>query len=284
MSRIVDNLTGDPVRFQTRRRYCPAGRVWRSHLNTEPFWVVASLVLGPAVGSFIGLLSLRLPADRPVVVSRSACAGCDRPLAVVDLVPILSFALLRARCRTCGAAIPWRYVLLETACLAVGVWAAWAIGGPQSFIGALLGWWLLLLAVIDAEHFWLPDRLTLPLAAFGLAAAYAVDASTWLDHLIGAAAGFLFCVLLAEAYRRLRGREGLGGGDARLLAAAGAWVGWAGLPSVLLWASLSGLAAVAGARLFGRRIAADDQVPFGVFLAIGIWLTWLYGPLGLGGR
>jgi len=100
--------------------------------------------------------------------------------------------------------------------------------------------------------------------------------------LIGAAAGFGVLWLLALIYKRLRGRDGLGGGDPFLLGAIGAWVGWMGLPSVLLWASLSGLSVVAAKVVLRRPVAGTDRLPFGVFLAIGAWLTWLYGPLGLG--
>ncbi|MNT74661.1 Type 4 prepilin-like proteins leader peptide-processing enzyme [compost metagenome] len=87
--------------------------------------------------------------------------------------------------------------------------------------------------------------------------------------------------MLAWAYRRVRGREGLGVGDPLLLGAGGAWVGWIGLPSVLLWASLAGLSVAAGALAVRRRLSGSDRLPFGAFLAVGLWLTWLYGPLGL---
>jgi leader peptidase (prepilin peptidase)/N-methyltransferase len=146
---------------------------------------------------------------------------------------------------------------------------------------ALLGWQLLLIAVVDAEHQWLPDCLTLPLLATGLAAASFLPLPTLRDSLIGAAAGFASLWILSRAYRRLRGREGLGGGDPYLLAAIGAWTGWIALPGVLVWASTAGLSLVAARRLTGRTVSASDRLPFGVFLAIGAWLTWLLGPIGL---
>lgn len=237
-------------------------------------------MLGPVAGSFLGLLSLRLPIDRPVVLGRSECAGCGRPLGPADLVPLLSFAALRGRCRRCGTPIPWRYLLLELGCLFIGLWGAWVVPGPFGLVSAALGWWLLLIAVVDAEHFWLPDRLTLPLAALGLLAAGLAGGDALRDRAIGAVVGFAALAGLAWVYRRVRGREGLGGGDARLLAAAGAWVGWAGLPSVLLWACAAGLSVLAARLAAGRRLKGDDALPFGTFLAVGIWLVWLYGPLG----
>lgn len=235
---------------------------------------------GLLVGSFIGLLTLRLPADRPVLVGRSKCDGCGRKLGPADLVPLASWLALRGRCRTCRAAIPRRYPLLEAGCALVGLWAALVDPGPAVFASAVLGWWLLLLAVLDGESFWLPRRLTVPLLLTGLAAAAWLRPESLADRAIGAAVGWAALTLIGALYERVRRREGLGGGDPPFLAAIGAWVGWAGLPSVLLIAAAAGLA---WAVVAGRgRPRADLKLPFGVFLAIGAWLVWLYGPIGLG--
>ncbi len=175
-----------------------------------------------------------------------------------------------------------RQALMALAAAGIGVWAALAQPSPlAAVLTALLGWQLLLIAAIDAEHFCLPDQLTLPLLATGGLAAVLLDQTAPLDALIGAAAGFSALWLLAFVYRRLRGREGLGDGDPFLLAAGGAWVGWMGLPSVLLWASAAGLSLVGARLLVGNRVTATDRLPFGPCLAAGIWLTWMLGPLGL---
>lgn len=248
--------------------------------SLEYSWI--ALGLGVIIASFIGLVSLRWPQERAIVIARSACEGCGRTLGALELIPILSFLVLRGRCRTCAAPIARRYLALELACPALALWAASAREGPEILIGAALAWTLLLLALLDGEHFWLPDQLTLPLAGAGLAvAAFSRSEPTAFDAVLGAGVGFGFFWGLAWLYERVRGREGLGGGDARLLAAAGAWVGWIGLPSVLLWASLAGLSLVFARRLLGQPIRADDRIPFGIFLALGLWLTWLYGPLGI---
>ena len=177
---------------------------------------------------------------------------------------------------------PRRYALMAPAAAAIGVWAALAQPAPlAAALTALLGWQLLLIAVIDAEHFRLPDQLTLPLLATGGLTAVLLDHTAPLDAVIGAAVGFGGLWLLAFAYRRLRGREGLGDGDPILLAAGGAWVGWIGLPSVLLWASAAGLSFVAARLLVGGKVTGEDRLPFGPCLAVGIWLTWMLGPLGL---
>ena len=174
-----------------------------------------------------------------------------------------------------------RYALMTPTAAAIGVWAALAQPTPlAAALTALLGWQLLLIAVIDAEHFRLPDQLTLPLLATGGLAAVVLDQTAPLDAVIGTVVGFTGLWGLAFAYRRLRGREGLGDGDPILLAAGGAWVGWIGLPSVLLWASAAGLSFVAAKLLVGRPMSATDRLPFGPCLAAGIWLTWMLGPLG----
>lgn len=243
-------------------------------------WALLTVALGPVAGSFIAAASIRMPAGRPIAWDRSACDHCHRVLAPAELAPLASYVMLRGRCRSCRGPIAPRHALLEAAGLALGVWAAAAAPGPTALVGAFLAWQLLLLAVLDAEHFWLPRPLTLTLIASGLAAAAVHGADRLLSSAIGAAAGYAALRLVGAAYRRLRGREGLGGGDAYLLAGAGAWLGWAALPSVLVWASLAGIAAMLGLRLAGREVTSGTAAPFGLFLAPAIWIVWLYGPIG----
>lgn len=238
--------------------------------------------LGLIAGSFIGLVSLRLPQDRGVIFGRSRCGGCDRVLPPQRLVPVASYIFAKARCRDCGSAIPLRYPLIELACAGVGVWAGLSQPDlPLAALTALLGWQLILIGVVDAEHFWLPDALTLPLLASGLVAAAVLPTGGLLHSTIGAVVGFVGLWSLAFAYSHLRKRDGLGGGDPIFLAAGGAWVAWIGLPSVLLWASIAALSLIAGRLVLGRKVSGQDRLPFGPFLALGIWLTWLFGPLGL---
>lgn len=243
-------------------------------------WRLAAVLLGPIAGSFIGLLSLRLPAGRTVLWGRSRCGGCERTLGIVDHVPIASFLAMGGRCRTCRAPIPPRYLLLELAALSIGIMAAFVDAGPLALAGAIFGWGLMASAVIDGEHFLLPDQITLPLGVLGLVAAFLVPELDVGSALGGAAVGFIGLYLLAYLFRRIRGVEGLGGGDPRLFGAIGAWVGWQGLPSVLVSSCLAGLAVVVGAILTGRGWTAERRLPFGVFLALGAWIVWLVGPIG----
>jgi leader peptidase (prepilin peptidase)/N-methyltransferase len=180
------------------------------------------------------------------------------------------------------AATSTRDVALSLLGGGLGVWAA--LASPTllfAAVSAVLAWQLLMLAVVDGEKFWLPDVLTWPLVVTGLLAAWWLEPDSLLARAIGAAAGFVLLWGLGWLYRRLRGREGLGGGDPFLMAGAGAWVGWPGLASVMLWAGVAGLSLVIARRVTGKAVSGQDALPFGVFLAIGIWLTWLYGPLGM---
>ncbi len=246
--------------------------------------VIAILMglLGAVVGSFLAAVTVRLPREEGVVFGRSRCMSCERTLAPAHLVPVLSWLWLKGKCGWCRAAISPRYILIELAASAIGVWAALA-GGDWVFVAAtaLLGWQLLLIAIIDADNFWLPDILTWPLAVTGLIAAAALGQAIPWAQIIGAVAGFGSLWLLAWTYKRLRGRDGLGGGDPFLFGAGGAWVGWMGLPSVLLWACAAGFAIVAVRLIVRRAVSGSDRLPFGTLLAVGIWLTWLYGPIGV---
>lgn len=251
------------------------------------------IVLAPFVGSFLGVVIERLPDGEPLVARRSRCAHCGATLAVRDLVPLASWLATRGRCRRCGAWLGWFYPAVELAALAIAVVALWLDGGLDfgldpglgggldAWLDALLGWWLLALGWIDWRRFVLPDTLTLPLAAFGLAAAWAWAPGELADRAAGAACGFLALWGAARLYRRLRGRDGLGLGDAKLFAAAGAWVGASGLPSVLAGAALAALAAAAALRSAGRPLERHAMLPFGPFLAAATWLVWLLGPFTL---
>jgi leader peptidase (prepilin peptidase) / N-methyltransferase len=240
-----------------------------------------AVLAAPLVGSFLGVLVTRLPLREPVLWARSACQACGCRLAPRDLVPLVSWALLRGKCRSCGAKIGLFYPAIELAAIAVALWAAAVADGPLLlWATCALGWGLLALFVIDLRHHLLPDALTAPLAALGLLVTGLIDRAAVLSHLLGVVLGYGAFVSIAWAYRRMRGRDGLGRGDAKLLGAAGAWTSWAGLPSVVLIAAAVGLAVALATRARGGRLAADTRIAFGPGLCVGIWLVWLYGPLG----
>jgi len=239
------------------------------------------ILFAPVGGSLVGVLVRRLPAHRPVLLARSHCESCGRTLSVPDLVPIASYLVFRGHCRTCRAAIDPFHLAIELAAVTIAVWAAAVESDPsQLWIDCLLGWGLLALAWIDMDHMRLPNALTLPLLAAGLSAQAAFAPDRFVECVLGAVIGYVAFRGIAVVYARLRGRDGLGAGDAKLLAVAGAWVGWAALPSIVFLASLLALGAVAIKLMRDQAIDGAAAIPFGPFLALAFWITYLHGPLG----
>lgn len=231
------------------------------------------LVLGPVIGSFLGVLVRRLPEGRPVVAARSACETCGHVLGPLEMVPLLSFALQRGRCKACGAPISWFHPAIELAALAIAAAALLADGDSgRAWIDSALGWTLLGAAWIDARSHRLPDVFTLPLVLAGLAVTGAEQPDALSTHAAAAALAYLAFVGLNAAYKRLRGRDGLGMGDAKLLAAAGAWLGLAALPNLVTLAALLTIALI-----LARRHRADAPIAFGPALALAFFGLRLLG-------
>ncbi len=231
-------------------------------------WTLVGSGLGAIIGSFIATLVLRWPSGRSVVGGRSQCDGCGRQLRASELIPLLSFVAARGRCRRCKAAIARFHPLVELSAAALGGVALWLVPEWRGIVAALLWWQLLTIALLDARHLWLPDRLTGLLAASGLALGGLLVGTPLIDRANGGAAGFAVLAAIAFCYRRVRGREGLGGGDPKLLGAIGCWLGWGALAPIVLIAALIGL----GVALAGRK-HRFDALPFGTFLAAAtiIW-------------
>ncbi|MEZ5857769.1 MAG: prepilin peptidase [Geminicoccaceae bacterium] len=238
-------------------------------------WALAAALVGLAVGSFLGALASRWPAlDRGFLFGRSRCAACGAGLGWRETLPLWSWVAQRGRCRHCGGAIGWRPLAAELAGAAIAGTAFAALAPAAALLLTGVGWCLLLLALIDAAHGRLPDILTLPLALAGpLVAALAPLPGLVppLEGLLGAGLGFALFWAIGRLYAAWRGQEGLGLGDAKLLAAAGAWLGPPGLAPTILVAAITGLVA---AWLGGRR-RGGDAIAFGPFLALACWLLLL---------
>ncbi len=244
-------------------------------MSEAAFWALILGGLGAIVGSFSAALVLRWPEGRSVMTGRSACDGCGRTLRAHELVPLLSAAVQRGRCRSCGARIdPWHW-RIEAAAVLVGAGAGLIAPRPEAVAGAVFGWLLLALAALDWRAFWLPDRLTALLALGGIAGAAAGLGPVIEDRLIGGVLGFGLLWAIATGYRLIRGRDGMGGGDPKLFGAIGLWLGWRPLPAVLVVAALIGLGIVLVRRLSGKAVARDDALPLGTLMALSAYPAWL---------
>jgi leader peptidase (prepilin peptidase)/N-methyltransferase len=239
------------------------------------------VLCAPFMGSFLGVVVTRDGASRSAMTGRSMCPHCGRVLGWRDLVPVVSWVANRARCAYCKARISSFYPAIELGALAVAAWSL-ALPGALAWAGSIFGWILLALAAIDLRSYRLPHHMTVPLAIAGLVVSGLIAPARILDALLGAALGFALFALVAWAYHRLRGCEGLGEGDAWLLAAIGAWVGWQGIPSVILLACLSGFAWVGVRLALGKAVSGTTPLAFGPHLCLAGWIIWLYGPLQLG--
>ncbi|MBA3895803.1 MAG: prepilin peptidase [Sphingomonadaceae bacterium] len=237
-------------------------------------WALAGGVAGAIAGSFAAALVARWPKGE-TLGGRSKCDACGAQLRWFELVPLVSFAAQHGRCRRCGGAIDAQHFAIEAACALVGAIALFAHPGIEGFLGALCGWMLAALAALDVVHFWLPDRLTAALGLYGVAGVAFRIPPAALDRLIGGAAGFAALAAIAWSYRRLRGRDGLGAGDAKLLGAIGLWLGWRALPFVLVGACALGLAAALAMRLRGETVRADTRLPLGALMAVAAFPVWL---------
>lgn len=240
------------------------------------------VLLAPFIGSFLGVIVTRVESPRAIVFGRSVCACCGTRIAAGDLVPVMSWMLLRGRCRFCTQPIGAFYPLIELGALGVALWSASLFSDGLLWVSCGFGWALLALAATDLKYFLLPDFLTLPLVPAGLLVAWLFNPAALVPNMIGAVLAYGFVVALRYAYWQWRRREGMGLGDAKLLAASGAWLSWNGLPSVILIGALAGLGFALVERTRGGTLSLTNRVPFGTFLCLSTWIVWLYGPLTIG--
>ncbi len=271
------------------------------HLLSNPWlYYTFAAALGLAIGSFMNVVIVRLPAvlmhdwrrqarellDLPaaevpsppgLVVEASHCPQCKTPIKAYDNIPLISYFLLRGRCRACRAPIGRRYPVYEFLTMVVTLAVVAVVPWGYSLAGALLlSWALIALTGIDLDHQMLPDTITLPLLWLGLLLNIGGLYTDLTSAVIGAAAGYLLLWAVFHLFRLLTGKEGMGYGDFKLLAALGAWLGWQMLPLVILLSSLTG--ALAGiALLLAGRMHRDKPMPFGPYLAFAGWIALLFG-------
>jgi len=239
--------------------------------------VVAAFALaGLMIGSFLNVCIHRLPRRESIVWPASHCTSCDRPLEWFENIPVIGWLALRGRCRTCGSRISAMYPLVEVTTGVVFAGGVLVYGlSPLLFVRLAFAFALIVLFVIDLQHRILPNAITLPGIAAGFAASLFLPPG-WLSSLIGILAGGGILFAIAEAYYRLRGIEGLGMGDVKMLAMIGAVLGWPLMLLTLVFASFAGSLVGVGLMASGRG-GMQAALPFGTFLALGALVAAVAG-------
>lgn len=246
---------------------------------TDTLWIVYLTAAGAALGSFLNVCIYRWPAGESVVRPRSRCPGCGEGIPWYDNVPVLSWILLRGRCRRCGAGISVQYPLIEltVALIWLGM-ALWQGPGVEAVRGALLLTILLGIAIIDARHRIIPDQLSLGGAAVGLLLAAWPDDFPFMTALIGAAVAYGFMWLVKLGGEAVFRKPALGVGDIHMMAMVGAFVGLGGALLTILLGSVLGLViGVPVAWFQGKLEARNTYLPLGTFLAMGAAVAYLWG-------
>ncbi|MDO8826473.1 A24 family peptidase [Methylophaga sp.] len=267
--------------------------------TSSTFFIASIFILGLLVGSFLNVVIHRLPLmmqrewaqqcqdligdtspeTEPLTLSkpRSRCPHCGHAITALENIPVISYLVLRGRCKQCQAPISKRYPLIELFTAVLSAIVAWYFGFGAAVCGALLlTWALVALTFIDADHQLLPDSITLPLLWLGLIFNLFEVYTDINSAVIGAIAGYLALWLVYHAFRLVTGKEGMGYGDFKLLAALGAWMGWQALPMIILLSSLVG-AIVGISLILLKQQHRDNPIPFGPYLAAAGWLALVCG-------
>ena len=249
--------------------------------------LIASGILGLIVGSFLSMLTWRLPRLmlegeeeilKHISMGGSKCPQCDANLPWYRLIPLFSWLASGGRCHNCGAKISARYPLIEVFTASLTMLSMWQFG--PTFVGisaVIFSWILIAIFVIDWEHQLILDNLSLPLLWLGLLFNSQDLFVTPTDAIIGAAVGYMILWIIFHLFKIITGKEGMGYGDFKLLAALGAWFGFLALPQIILIAALSSIIITVAGMILKQR---DKNTPlaFGPFLAIAGWVTLFLGP------
>jgi len=280
-------------------------------LQASPLLYLAIVfVLGLLVGSFLNVVILRLPrmlhrqwqtdcleyltehhprhlkAGEPPVEAdpcnlltpASRCPHCGHAIRAWENIPVISYLLLKGRCSSCRTPIARRYPIIELASGLLAALTAWQFGvTPLAAFAILLTWALIVLTVIDYDHFYLPDNIVLPMLWLGLLLNSQGLFTDIYSALFGAMVGYLALWSVYQLFKLLTGKEGMGYGDFKLLAMLGAWLGWQMLPAVILLSSVVG-AVVGIALILVKKHQAGKPIPFGPYLAAAGWIALLWGP------
>ncbi len=243
----------------------------------NPYWMGAFFVLGAVFGSFANVVILRLPKGENIAFPASHCYACKKPVKIYDNIPILSWLILKGKCRSCGAAFSFRYCLVEIITGALFALAFAKLGWSWFLLEILilfLG--LVIISFIDLDHFIIPDKLSLPGIALGLLGGLLNPEREFMDALLGMLLGGGFLWAVAYVYYILKKEEGMGGGDIKLLAWIGAILGWKSVPFIILGSSILG--SVVGVFLIWKNKGSlKTVIPFGPYIALAAVIYLLIG-------
>ena len=237
-------------------------------------------ILGSIWGSFSNVCIHRLPDNKSVSRGRSYCPSCKKQIRWYDNIPIFSYVFLKAKCRDCSAKINVKYLLVELICALSFVWFFYLFGlSLTTLLFFILSIFFIIIFFIDLKHFIIPNELTFPLMAIGLLKSFDPNLNQYLfpnflNSLIGGVAGYLIIWMIIFIYKRLRNKEGMGLGDAKLLSAIGFWFGWISIPFILFFSSFIALV-LAIPSLINKSKNLSSQIPFGPYLILGCILYLL---------
>jgi leader peptidase (prepilin peptidase)/N-methyltransferase len=239
---------------------------------------VSVFFLGSIVGSFLNVCIHRLPKRQSIVSPSSHCPRCGEPIRFYDNVPIISYLLLGGKCRHCKEGISARYPIVEglSGLICLALYIRYGLTAQSLFL-LLFASALLAVTFIDLDYQIIPDVISIPGIFFGIGASYFIPNLSWLESLLGILTGGGTLFLVAIGYKWVTGREGMGGGDIKLLAMVGAWLGWKAIPFVLFSSSLIGLL-IGGATVLISKRGLRSKIPFGPFLALSSLMYIFFGP------
>ena len=269
-------------------------------IESAPLLYAGAFLFGAVIGSFLNVVILRVPPlleydwrcqcrelleleatdeKRPagIGMSRSRCPSCGHVIRAHENIPLISYLVLGGKCSSCKSRISPRYPLVEFTTALLFIVTIWHFGPTVQGLSALvLTSFLIAMTGIDIDHQLLPDNLTIPLMWLGIVLSFWSVHTDLASSVIGAIAGYLFLWTIYQLFRLLTGKEGMGYGDFKLMAALGAWLGWDMLPLIILLSSVVG--AVAGLTLMATgRLKRDKPMPFGPFIAAAGWIALIWG-------
>ncbi len=246
-------------------------------MDINTYISVLSFLLGLVLGSFMNVCIYRIPEKMSIVNPGSHCRTCSAVIRWYDNIPLLSYLILRGRCRQCKAPIGFRYPLVEVLAGALSLALFLRHGLSLIYLHTLVfSLSLVVISFIDLDHMIIPDVLSIPGIIIGILASFIVPYISPLESLIGMIAGGGTFYLIASGHSLLTGKEGMGGGDIKLIAMIGAWMGWRPLPIVVLISALAGIL-IGGIFIIASGKGARARIPFGPFLALGALIYLFFG-------